>query len=545
VAPLVDAFTKTLPNAFKTGARLIGDAWDAVKNVVRIPAAWVVDHVVNGLISAYDWVAKHVGAPQIPGNYHPFGLATGGRIPGYGGGDRHVALLEGGEAVISKETTASHAADLQSWGVPGFQHGGRVGQHPIGAAQARTGLDPSAFHGTTAGGGILHKVADTAKVLAALATGNSVAAGNALGDMFERGVGGAVADFAKTLVDIPAHLITDVVKKLMAFGGGGLGGRGADIAKYAMSFAGKIPYVWGGTAVPGGADCSGFVTSIYRHFNITSPRTSEAQGSWVKRGSPQTGGLAFYDSPAGGPPPGHVAIVGFGGNVISQGGGMGPQIVPLHSMPFMFAGVPPGGGGLGNVGPGNLAGLEALWSSAGGGGGNAAHIAAAIGMAESGGHSVMQQGQPPGLTGWGIWQVTPTSGISQNGRFGNLLNSNNNARAAVYLYHQAGGFSPWATYNSGAYQRFMDSGGWLRPGPNMIMNGTRRGEAVLNPGQSQAFIQLAEAAHEFARGRGTAGGGMMRDVHLSLPEGTTVAAALREIDWMLRAARHQGYAGVL
>jgi hypothetical protein len=32
-----------------------------------------------------------------------------------------------------------------------------------------------------------------------------------------------------------------------------------------------------------------------------------------------------------------------GGKVISQGGGMGPQYVPLTSMPFMFAGIPPGG----------------------------------------------------------------------------------------------------------------------------------------------------------------------------------------------------------
>ena len=499
IHPLVNAFTKTLPNAFKTGVGIIKTAWHAVQDAVRVPAAWVVDHVVNGLINAYDWVASHVGAPQIPKNFHPFGLAAGGRIPGFGGGDILPALLEPGETVVSKDDSRHPVmrAAFSAVGVPGYQHGGAIGQHPIGAAQARTGLDPANFHGTTAGGGLLHKAADLAKILAALGTGNSVAAGNALGDMFGRGVGGAIGDYAKMLVNIPARLIRDAVHELMQFGGGGLGGKGGEIARYAMSFAGKIPYVWGGTAVPGGADCSGFVQSVYRHFGISAPRTSEAQGAWVKRGSPQTGGLALYNSPAGGPPPGHVAIVGFKGNVISQGGGMGPQIQPLRSMPLMFTGVPPGHGGLGNVGPGDLLGSERLWVSARGPGGGTAHIAGAIAMAESGGRSVKQQGQPPGLTGWGIWQITPTSGINQNGMFGNLLNASNNARAAVYLYRQAGSsFRPWATYNSGAYQSFMDSGGWLRQGASLIHNATGRPEAVLNPPQSDAFLALAEAARK-------------------------------------------------
>ena len=63
-------------------------------------------------------------------------LAGGGRIPGYGGGDKHVALLEGGEAVVSKETTAAHAGTLAAMGVPGFQGGGLApGQLvPLGSA---------------------------------------------------------------------------------------------------------------------------------------------------------------------------------------------------------------------------------------------------------------------------------------------------------------------------------------------------------------------------------------------------------------------------
>lgn len=497
--PIKHLLLTDFPSWWTQAVAAVRTGWHAIQNAVRTPVAWVVDHVINGLISAFDWISSKVGGPHIAA-VHPFGLQRGGRLPGFGGGDVLPALLEPGETVVSKDDSR-HPAMLAAFrhvGVPGFAHGGGTGQGPIGAGQARTGLAPSKFHGTTSS--IFSKTADVAKAVAAVATGNTKALSNAISGLIPHGTGGAVGDMAKVLADIPARLLASAVHELMGFGGGGLGGRGVEVAQWAMQWANRIPYVWGGTALPGGADCSGFVQSVYRHFGITAPRTSEGQGSWVKRGTPQTGGLAFYNSPAGGPPPGHVAIVGFKGNVISQGGGLGPQIVPLHSMPFMFAGVPPGHAGLGSVGPGDLLGLERLWTGAGGPGGGTAHIAGAIGMAESGGRSIKQQGQPPGLTGWGPWQITPTSGIRQNGMFGNLLNAANNARAAVWLWRHAGNsFRPWVTFNDGAYRSFMDKGGWLRPGLNAVQNSTGQREAVLNPSQSQAFMRLAEAVHSSSR----------------------------------------------
>ena len=52
---------------------------------------------------------------------------------------------------------------------------------------------------------------------------------------------------------------------------------GRQIADYAMKFIGN-PYVYGGTSLTNGADCSGFVQSVYKHFGITLPRTSGEQG---------------------------------------------------------------------------------------------------------------------------------------------------------------------------------------------------------------------------------------------------------------------------
>lgn len=54
-------------------------------------------------------------------------------------------------------------------------------------------------------------------------------------------------------------------------------GKGQEVAAYARQFLGN-PYVYGGTSLTEGADCSGFVLSIYKQFGINLPRTSEEQG---------------------------------------------------------------------------------------------------------------------------------------------------------------------------------------------------------------------------------------------------------------------------
>ena len=53
---------------------------------------------------------------------------------------------------------------------------------------------------------------------------------------------------------------------------------GVAIAAYAAGFAGRLQYVWGGTSLSDGADCSGFTQSVYRKFGISIPRLAEEQG---------------------------------------------------------------------------------------------------------------------------------------------------------------------------------------------------------------------------------------------------------------------------
>jgi hypothetical protein len=91
-----------------------------------------------------------------------------------------------------------------------------------------------------------------------------------------------------------------------------------------------------------------------------------------------------------------------------------------------------------------------------------------------------------------------------------------------------------------------DTGGWLPPGATLAFNQTGRREAILTPAQSKAFVALGEQARLFARGQGAAGtGSMMRDVYITLPEGGTVAQALNEIAFHLKAAEMGGFAGVI
>ncbi len=55
-------------------------------------------------------------------------------------------------------------------------------------------------------------------------------------------------------------------------------GAGTDVANFALQFVGN-PYVYGGTSLTDGADCSGFVMSVYANFGVSLPHSSAADRS--------------------------------------------------------------------------------------------------------------------------------------------------------------------------------------------------------------------------------------------------------------------------
>ncbi len=91
-------------------------------------------------------------------------------------------------------------------------------------------------------------------------------------------------------------------------GGSGLGNAVVD---YAMQFVGN-PYVYGGTSLTNGADCSGFVMSVYKNFGVSLPHSSSAdrsQGYDVGGlANAQPGDLVCYS--------GHVGIYAGNGQIV-------------------------------------------------------------------------------------------------------------------------------------------------------------------------------------------------------------------------------------
>lgn len=85
---------------------------------------------------------------------------------------------------------------------------------------------------------------------------------------------------------------------------------GQAVVNYACQFVGN-PYVWGGTSLTNGADCSGFIMSIYAKFGVSLPHSSGAMagcGRGVSYSEAMPGDIICYA--------GHVAIYMGGGQIV-------------------------------------------------------------------------------------------------------------------------------------------------------------------------------------------------------------------------------------
>ena len=74
------------------------------------------------------------------------------------------------------------------------------------------------------------------------------------------------------------------------------GQTGIDLANYATQFVGN-PYVYGGSSLTDGADCSGFVMAVYAQFGYSLPHSAGAQsgyGTRVDTSSLEPGDILFY-----------------------------------------------------------------------------------------------------------------------------------------------------------------------------------------------------------------------------------------------------------
>lgn len=84
---------------------------------------------------------------------------------------------------------------------------------------------------------------------------------------------------------------------------------GQQVIDYAVQFVGN-PYVYGGTSLTDGCDCSGFVKSVYEHFGVSLPRTGLKSSGYAVDGYANAlpGDLLFYS--------GHVALYMGNGQIV-------------------------------------------------------------------------------------------------------------------------------------------------------------------------------------------------------------------------------------
>lgn len=105
------------------------------------------------------------------------------------------------------------------------------------------------------------------------------------------------------------------IKELTAGGADGVSSTGISLVQYALQFVGNR-YVWGGTSLTSGVDCSGFTMQVYAHYGISLPHHAASQpayGTRVSASSAKPGDLFFYGNGRG---INHVAIYIGNGQVV-------------------------------------------------------------------------------------------------------------------------------------------------------------------------------------------------------------------------------------
>ena len=117
--------------------------------------------------------------------------------------------------------------------------------------------------------------------------------------------------YGETKEQEEARIAAEEEQKIQEAAAAALVSKGQSVVDYAYQFLGN-PYVWGGTSLTNGADCSGFVQSVYAHFGISLPRTSYEQrtaGDEISYAEAQPGDLILYE--------GHVGIYMGDGKIIN------------------------------------------------------------------------------------------------------------------------------------------------------------------------------------------------------------------------------------
>ncbi len=121
-----------------------------------------------------------------------------------------------------------------------------------------------------------------------------------LGDWVKVDIDGDECYVAKEYVELSEQLPKAMTMTEIRYGEG-ISNVRVDMIQYACQFVGNR-YVWGGTSLTGGVDCSGFTMRIYEKYGIYLPHSSSAQSGYGTRIDPseaKPGDLFFYGNGGG------------------------------------------------------------------------------------------------------------------------------------------------------------------------------------------------------------------------------------------------------
>lgn len=129
------------------------------------------------------------------------------------------------------------------------------------------------------------------------------------------------ADAAKETIETVTEDVSNAVSDAVS----NIASSTAGVVNDAMQYVGKLPYIWGGTSLTNGADCSGFTQQLYRAYGINLDRTAQAQydqniGVRVTKDQLQPGDMVFFNGYKGAGGVGHVGIYIGGGQFVHEPG---------------------------------------------------------------------------------------------------------------------------------------------------------------------------------------------------------------------------------
>lgn len=323
---------KTGFDNFKTG---VETAMNGIKKAAATPVNFVINTVYrDGIKKAFDTIAEKVGLSlRLPSVSPIAGYASGGQwrtmLPGYtpgkdvyhffspdGGG---AIRMSGGEGIIRPDSLRALGGKPWLDRVNASRGRGLADVGDAGARRGRVSFAEGGVWGAIRGGfdAALGWVKDTASAVADIVSDPLGAVASLVIEPAKALLASISSGFWGQILAQAPTLLFESIKNIFKGGVDEQGLAGASSLVDAARRAIGVSYVWGGSSIPPGLDCSGLVYWAAQQLGLGWPRLTAAgyqSGSTpISWDAKQPGDLLFWGAPAH-----HVAIFSGNGKMVEE-----------------------------------------------------------------------------------------------------------------------------------------------------------------------------------------------------------------------------------